>query len=117
MLNHHRPISPAGRNKYRNVVCASFRNFRWNQVNDPTIATTNFSDVYDPTSATSGAVYQGNFSLTPAPATLPGSYRDNMRLVTVTVYWTNYNGKIPIVHTRQMQTLVAEYGIQNYSYK
>jgi hypothetical protein len=42
------------------------------------------------------------------------SYKPNMRLVTVTVSWTNYNTPRPQSHTRQMQTEVARYGMQNY---
>ena len=37
-----------------------------------------------------------------------------MRTITVTVYWTNYNGAKPIVHQREMQTRVARNGMQNY---
>ena len=47
-------------------------------------------------------------------------YSNNMRTITVTIYWTNYPRGLtntPIVRTRQMQTLVARYGMQNYVYK
>jgi len=39
-----------------------------------------------------------------------------MRTATVTIYWTNYPAgtNTPIVHSRQFQTYVARYGMQNY---
>jgi len=42
------------------------------------------------------------------------AYKSNMCQVTVTLYWTNYLGKQAVVHSRQMQTQVARYGLQNY---
>ena len=50
----------------------------------------------------------------PAGGDLPEAYRTNMRTITVTVYWTNYNGAKAIVHRREMQTRVARNGMQNY---
>jgi hypothetical protein len=35
-------------------------------------------------------------------------------MATVTVSWTNYYGRQSIVRTRQLQTFIARYGIQNY---
>ena len=81
-----------------------------------------FLDYYDPAGTNgnaTGATYRG-FISTNAAAGLPNDYAANMRTVTVTIFWTNYpqglatNG---IVRTRQMQTLVARYGMQNYVYK
>jgi prepilin-type N-terminal cleavage/methylation domain-containing protein len=43
-----------------------------------------------------------------------GPYTNDMRLVTITVCWTNFNGDTPIVQSRQVQTHVARYGLQNY---
>ena len=74
-----------------------------------------FSEVYDPLSSTPGAAFAGTVTVSPA-SSIPNSssYAPNMRLVTVTVAWADYNGRDPIVHTRQMQTQVARYGLQNY---
>ena len=81
-----------------------------------------FLDYYDPagTNGTgTGATYRG-FVSTNAATGVPNDYVANMRGVTVTIFWTNYpqglatNG---IVRTRKMQTLVAQYGMQNYIYK
>lgn len=86
----------------------------WGQL----INTINFSERYDPLGTTNnaaGTVYRGTMT-TNAASSIPdsASYKKNMRQVTVTVYWTNYNGKRPMVHSRQMQTEVARYGLQNY---
>ena len=80
--------------------------------------TMSFKERYDPlgtTNNTAGTVYSGTVS-TNASSAIPGSasYKNNMRLVTVTVYWTNYSHKTPVVHSRQMQTQAARYGMQNY---
>ena len=60
-------------------------------------------------------VYYGTVSIEP-PGVIPDSvsYKTNMRLVTVALHWTNYNGNDPVVRSRQMQTEVARYGQQNY---
>jgi Tfp pilus assembly protein PilV len=86
----------------------------WSQLTN----TINFKENYDPlgaTNKTAGTLYAGALSTNSASA-IPDtvSYKKNMRQVTVTIYWTNYNGKTPVVHSRQMQTQVARYGLQNY---
>ena len=97
----------------------TLRLFTWSQETNTTLATTNFTDWYDPsrTDTQSGGVkYTGFFSNSAAPSSLPAAYRDNMRAATVTVFWTNYpsGSTNPIVHSRQFQTYVARYGMQNY---
>src|ERR1051326_816310 len=96
----------------------TIRLLTWVKTTNTNLAATNFTDWYDPsrTNTQSGGVkYQGFFSITNSPSGLPAGYRNQMRLATVTIYWTNfYNGTTPTVHTRKMQTYVARYGIQNY---
>lgn len=62
-----------------------------------------------------GTVYGVTVS-TNTPDSVPDGapYKQDMRLVTVTVLWTNFSGDTPVVHSRQMQTHVARYGLQNY---
>src|ERR1044071_9300556 len=81
---------------------------------------TNFSfqENYDPLSGTNqsaGSKYFGNVSIAPA-ASVPNSisYSPNMCQVTVNLAWTNYNLNVAVPHSRQMQTQVARYGLQNY---
>ncbi len=94
----------------------------WSQLSDTNLATRSFIDHYDPTGITTnsgGATYRGLVS-TNLPSGVPADYVNNMRAVTVTIYWTNYlNGSTtnPIVRSRQMQTYVAHYGMQNYVFK
>jgi hypothetical protein len=77
-----------------------------------------FREHYDPlgtTNQTGGAVYLGTVKVTASDHIPSGSsYRPNMVKVTVALYWTNYNRGRPLVHTRQTQTQVARYGIQDY---
>lgn len=89
---------------------------RWDQL---PYAPKTFRDSYDPTVATNkskGVVYGGTLATTAAATFLPAAYRDKVHLVTVTINWTNYTGKNKITHSRQIQTLAAYSGIQNYIY-
>jgi type II secretory pathway pseudopilin PulG len=96
----------------------AIRLLTWDQTTNTTLAPTNFTDWYDPTrtnSGSGGTMYQGYYSISNSPSSIPNEYSGQMRLATVTVYWTNYfNTNAPLVHSRQMQTYVAHYGMQNY---
>jgi prepilin-type N-terminal cleavage/methylation domain-containing protein len=79
-----------------------------------------FQQHFDPVNKNHQAgdiVFHGTISIEP-PAAIPDSitYKTNIRLVTVALYWTNHNGSDAIVRSRQMQTEVARYGQQNYSW-
>jgi type II secretory pathway pseudopilin PulG len=75
---------------------------------------TTFTDDYEPSQTnTGGTVYYGTIASS-VPTNLPAAYDNNMRLLTVSVTWTNYLGSTSFVHTRTMQTESAYYGIQNY---
>jgi type II secretory pathway pseudopilin PulG len=80
---------------------------------------TSFREYYDPlgvTNSTAGAIYAGTFSTTGVATNIAGSvsYKTSLHLITLTVTWTNYINNSPIIHTRQMQTLSAHNGLQNY---
>jgi type II secretory pathway pseudopilin PulG len=97
----------------------AIRLFTWSQVCDTNnYLMPSFVEPYDPLSVTNGcggANYTGYVSASvPASGDLPEAYRTNMRTITVTLYWTNYNGAKSIVHKREMQTRVARNGMQNY---
>src|SRR5437764_1191675 len=70
------------------------RLFTWKQVLDTTnYLKPTFVDYYDPQSSVTneGSIYQG-FVTSSIPTDLPVAYRSNMRTITITLYWTNYNG-------------------------
>jgi len=95
------------------------RLFTWSQVADTNnYLKFSFGEKYDPLGATNnsgGAQYTGYVRASvPATGELPEAYRTNMRTLTVTLYWTNYNGAKAIMHQREMQTRVARNGMQNY---
>ena len=80
---------------------------------------TSFQEYYDPLgipNSTAGTLYEGTFSTTGVATNIPSSvsYKDRLHLITLTVTWTNYINNSPIIHTRQMQTLSAYNGLQNY---
>jgi len=85
----------------------------WSQLTNLT-----FTAYYDPNStnaASSGVIYTGTVT-TNAASGIPStnSYQSNICLVNVSLTWTNYILDRPIPHSRQMQTQVARYGLQNY---
>ena len=96
-----------------------YRLYGWSQLTNSSVVAPTFIDYFDPAgknSQSAGAVYLGVVSNS-IPDNVPAAYRNNMRTLTVTVFWTNYPSKPStnlIVHSRQMQTLVARYGMQNY---
>ena len=96
------------------------RLYSWTQVTNSTYFKTNFTDWYNPSgtnNSTAGAVYKGivNVSI-PSSSEVAAAYRNNMRAVTLTLFWTNYiHGTTnTIVRNRQMKTYVARFGMQNY---
>ena len=102
----------------------AIRLLTWQEAANPSYVPPTFSDWYEPPNGTNtdglGIQYQGFVSIASPPQGVPQDYADNMRLVTVTLYWTNViHGSTapPIVHTRSMQTLVARYGMQNSIYQ
>jgi hypothetical protein len=101
----------------------TIRLLTWNQVlNTNVYMKSAFSAWYDPTGTnnqSAGSFYKGFISAT-VPSNMPAAYQDKMRQVTVTVFWTNYPQKPHtnlIVRSRQMQTYVARYGMQNYMFQ
>jgi hypothetical protein len=100
------------------------RIFTWKQIttSNTSYLKSTFVDYYNPSGTnnnTYGTYYNGAVSIA-APTNIPSAYSANMKTITVTVYWTNYlqkpNTNI-IVRSRQMQTQVARYGMQDYIYK
>jgi hypothetical protein len=97
----------------------AIRLFTWDEIcNTNLYLKPSFVEPYDPLGATNhsgGAQYTGFVTASvPAVGDVPEAYRTNMRTVTITVYWTNYNSARRIVHRREMQTRVARSGMQNY---
>jgi prepilin-type N-terminal cleavage/methylation domain-containing protein len=78
----------------------------------------NFQEPLDPRATNGAAFYYGNVSFD-APGAIPDStlYKTNMQQVTVTVWWTNFNGSVATRFSDSMTTLVARYGAQNFALK
>jgi len=97
------------------------RLLKWSQLNDTNnFLQPAFMDYYDPSGTnthSAGTLYQG-FITTNAATGVANDYKDNMRAINVTIYWTNYlRSTNAIVRTRQMQTFIARNGMQNYIYQ
>lgn len=94
----------------------TIRLYTWDQLNDPDFIPPTFEAPYYPLgggSTNAGIIYSGRLTLTNASfsGTSP-SYASNLREVRVEVTW-NSNG---IQRRREMKTLVAENGLQQYIY-
>lgn len=108
----------------------TIRLYSWEQINSNGFIPPSFTAAFFPSSITNvigtnangtlqtsvtnfqsgGLVYYGSVSIGDAPVS--GQYATNMRLVTVSLTWTNGS----TVRNRQMQTLVGQNGMQNYIY-
>lgn len=81
---------------------------------------TSFTEFYNPqgiANNTAGTVYYGTLSTQGAATNISSSvsYYSQIHLITVTLVWTNnFSGTAPIAHTRLMQTLSANLGLQQY---
>jgi hypothetical protein len=93
------------------------RLLNWSQVLDPDhFLPSPFVEplnLEDSASNPNGLVFQGTIEST-TPMDWPAAYRDRVRLITITLTWTNLSGSKPIVNQRQVQTCVSRYGMQSY---
>ena len=100
-----------------NQYTERLRLYTWNQLLDTqNFLRPTFTEPSDPNAApgdTEGVTYAGKVELS-TPTDLPAAYRDQVRLVTISLTWTNMNGDTPVVNQRQVQTSVARFGMQSY---
>lgn len=62
-----------------------------------------------------GTKYYGTINVTTNFALSPSAtYSNDLALVTVSVNWTNHNGRAVLSHHCTMNTFIAKYGMQNY---
>lgn len=66
----------------------------------------------------SGILYYGTLSTLGDPTNIPSTvtYRSQVHLITISLVWTNSIGNFTRVHSRQIQTLSAKNGMQQYLY-
>lgn len=89
----------------------SIRLYNWDQINTSGFVPASFVEPHYPGGSTnSGVYYTGTMKIEPAPIT--ESYSNDLRSVTVAINWTSDG----VLRTRDMQTYVSRYGIQNYVY-
>jgi len=87
----------------------AMRLFNWDQVNASGFIPITFTENYLP-SQSSSVVYSGSVSIT--NASVPSAYDSTMRKAVAQITWTNGVG----VRHKRMETLISQYGIQNYLY-
>ena len=83
----------------------------WTQVNTAGFIPTNFAEPFDPADINRvGLVMNG--SITIANTGTGTAYSNALKVVSINLSWTSAN----TLHQRQIQTLAAQYGMQNYIY-
>jgi hypothetical protein len=93
------------------------RLLNWTQVLDTqNFLRPTFTETLDPNDSPSNPTSLTYFgTIEPStPTDWPAAYRNQVRLITITLTWTNTIGSTPIVNQRQMQTCIARYGMQSY---
>ena len=93
----------------------TIRLYSWDQISSNGFITPTFSAQFYPpvgglSNTSPGITYHGRIAVTPPP--FDAIYSNNVKLVTVSITWTNGNNP----RTRSMQTLVSEFGMQTYIY-
>jgi prepilin-type N-terminal cleavage/methylation domain-containing protein len=63
-----------------------------------------------------GTLYYGTINALGTATNVPdsASYKSNLHLITISLFWTNYVSSNATIHIRQMQTLSAQAGMQSY---
>jgi Tfp pilus assembly protein PilV len=89
----------------------TIRLYTWDQINSNGFVPPTFTAQFDPTRSQSYPTFNGSITITNAPMT--ESYAGNHVYVTVNLSWTSYNKE---KHSRQMSTVVSQYGLHNYYY-
>jgi prepilin-type N-terminal cleavage/methylation domain-containing protein len=90
----------------------TLRLYSWGQINSNGFIPRSFTASFDPSGPVDGrgATYYGTVEIAAAPLTV--NYATNLKLVTVSLTWTNASRP----RTRSMETLVSESGLQTYIY-
>jgi len=87
------------------------RLYNWTQINTPGFVPGTFTDSYQPaTNSNPGISYTGTITI--SGANVHPAYTNTMRKAVVQINWVS--GGIPQTHS--METLISEYGVQNYLY-
>ena len=91
----------------------TIRLYSWEQITqtNPAFIPATFEEKYDPHSTNNpGITYYGTMTITNAP--INATYKNDMKLVTVTVRWKTGQ----IARQREFSSYIARYGLQDYVY-
>ena len=90
----------------------TMRIYNWDQINSGIIPQ-NFSEPFYAVGNNDGGFsYRGTVTITNASPLNATGYADNLRLVIAEVQWNSGT----ILHSREMRTLVSQYGLHTYVY-
>ena len=92
----------------------TIRLYSWDQVNSNGFIPSTFTATYDGNlglnGTNNGTIYTGTLAISPFPFNT--SYKNNMRMLTVTLQWNSHN----VPRTRTLTTYIGKDGLQNYVY-
>ncbi|MDD5139144.1 MAG: prepilin-type N-terminal cleavage/methylation domain-containing protein [Verrucomicrobiales bacterium] len=89
----------------------------WTQVTNASIVPVSFNDYFYPPGVggnSNGIVYKCTMSVSNAIFSPTNSYSGKMKVVTVTVNWTDVDFKQTNNRSQTFKTFVSKYGMQNY---
>jgi len=90
----------------------TIRLYTWEQLTTPNFVPTNFYEGFYASGTNNGGLtYTGRVVIANAPLTTE-AYSNNMKQVAITVTWRSGD----VLRTREMTTLSAKHGLQNYIY-
>jgi type II secretory pathway pseudopilin PulG len=89
----------------------TIRLYTWEQLNSPGFVPANFFEgFYASGTNNGGVIYTGRVDIAQAP--ISEAYSNELKQVTISLTW----GSGRVVRSRQMITLTAKHGLQNYIY-
>lgn len=86
----------------------TLRLYNWDQITNSGFVPDSFTNYFAPSQSSKGVAYVGRVTIGAMPITEP--YRDDMRMVVITLSWTQGNRPL----SRTFTNFVARYGLQNY---
>lgn len=90
------------------------RLYNWAELQNTAYVKPEFKEYFD-SARNTAPLYSGNVTVSLDPPNFPANYQNKVLSVTVSISWTSYNGGHATTHKRQMQTYVAQYGMNTFT--
>jgi len=88
----------------------TLRLYNWDQITTTGFVPDGFTNYFAPSQSSKGVAYVGRVTITTNNMPITEAYADDMRMVVITLSWTQGNRPL----SRTFTNFVARYGLQNY---